>query len=117
MPNIYHVNRLKPGYIRFLKYSPVRQKKPDRVDKVSPEVLEPVKDNMECPVQDDYVYEIKKILSSFYDRKRGKRWYKIWWCGYKKSESSFEPEENLSPEFKQAYIISTTFPHLFTACI
>ena len=48
-------------------------------------------------------YMIKKIIDSFYDRKQKKYFYKIWWDGKPKSQSTFELEEAVPIETRRAY--------------
>ena len=51
----------------------------------------------------DKYYEVKKILTSFYDRRKKIRFYKVLWKGCPRSKASYEPEDNLPYELREAY--------------
>ena len=46
------------------------------------------------PLPDGF-YEVERILSSFYCRKTKKRYFKIKWRGFPRSQASYEPQENI----------------------
>lgn len=49
------------------------------------------------------MYEVKKILDSFYDRKKKTRFYRIHWKGFGIKDSTYEPAENVPLELRQLY--------------
>jgi len=48
-------------------------------------------------------YQVKKIIGSFYDRKKRQRFFKVWWAGFPRSKSTWELETNLPLNLREAY--------------
>ncbi len=88
LSNVVHINRLKPGFIKSHKYTmnDTRVDNQGKKDNISdtPSIPDKVVNEMKRPgpIDGTDYWEVKKILSSFYDRKTGKRWYKCWWKGW-----------------------------------
>ena len=54
------------------------------------------------PLPDGF-YQVERILSSFYCRKTKKRYFKIKWAGFARSQASYEPEENIPKAILDKY--------------
>ena len=50
--------------------------------------------NNDNPAENNY--EVKEIIGDRYSKRLGQKEYLIWWKGYKKSEATWEPHENLN---------------------
>ena len=110
LANPISIRRIKLGYLNQNGYACSHLNSPETEIRMTNSVEQKEDDDEDVlplpndpkPLEDGF-YQVERILSSFYCRKTKKRYFKIKWAGFAKSQASYEPEENIPKAILDKY--------------